>query len=426
MVNMFSKALTAIKEELSGFSKKELLFTFSAMLCGFLIASDYAIIRPVSNSLFIFTYGSSFFPYAWLATVPLNFLIVALYNRFLPRLGCYKMFLIIAGVVVGGNLFCALFLKKIFALPFLFYVWKEIYILLMLQQLWSVIHATIDMKRAKYLYGILFGVGGLGGVAGSLVPGFGAVKFGSENLLFFSLPIYAVLLFSYFLLLRNSSSSVKTQLSTQNREALHALKNIKNSPFLLFILLIVVMMQMSSTIIDFQFNTMLEESILDKDLRTEYTGRILSLVNLATTCLQFVGSFLLIQFLGLRLSHFAIPALLCLNACAFLVAPVFSVISFSYITIKSFDFSLFNIVKEMLYIPLKTDEKFRAKAFIDVFAYRSAKAFASLLILLLQFTTSISLLSCLSVGVILLLVFWGLMVIRLFKKETVQNIQTGS
>ena len=76
----------------------------------------------------------------------------------------------------------------------------------------------------------------------------------------------------------------------------------------------------------------------------------------------------------------------------------------------------------MLYIPLKTDEKFRAKAFIDVFAYRSAKAFASLLILLLQFATSISLLSCLSVGVILLFIFWGLMVIRLFKKETVQDL----
>ncbi len=405
-----------------GFSKKELLFIFSAMLCGFLIASDYAIIRPVSNSLFIFSYGSGFFPYAWLATVPLNFLIVALYNRFLPRLGCYKMFLLIASVVVGGNLFCALFVKKIFFLPFLFYIWKEIYVMLMFQQLWSVIHATIDMKRAKYLYGILFGVGGIGGMLGSLVPGFGAVKFGSENLLFLSLPIYAVMLFCYAQLLKHSASGVQPELSTQNREAFQALKNIRNSPFLLFILLIVVMMQMSSTVIDFQFNAMLEQTIADKDLRTEYTGRILGLVNLATTCLQFVGSFLLIQFLGLRLSHFAIPALLCLNACAFLVAPVFSMITFSYATIKSFDFSLFNIVKEMLYIPLKTDEKFRAKAFIDVFAYRSAKAFASLLILLLQFVFGSFLLSSLTWGVIILFAFWGLMVIRLFQRESIEKV----
>ena len=41
------------------------------------------------------------------------------------------------------------------------------------------------------------------------------------------------------------------------------------------------------------------------------------------------------------------------------------------------DKDVFNILKEMLYVPLKTDEKFKAKAIIDIFAYRSAKAFAS-------------------------------------------------
>ena len=35
----------------------------------------------------------------------------------------------------------------------------------------------------------------------------------------------------------------------------------------------------------------------------------------------------------------------------------------------------------MLYVPLQPDEKYRAKAIIDVFAYRTSKAFASLLIL---------------------------------------------
>ena len=49
--------------------------------------------------------------------------------------------------------------------------------------------------------------------------------------------------------------------------------------------------------------------------------------------------------------------------------------------IKTFDYSIFNILKEMLYVPLKTDEKFKAKAVIDVFAYRSAKAFASLFVI---------------------------------------------
>ncbi|MBI2743257.1 MAG: hypothetical protein HYX48_04995 [Chlamydiales bacterium] len=411
----------ALKKEISSFSGRELLFIMSAMLCSFLIAADYAIIRPVSNSLFIFSYGSSFFPYAWLATVPLNLLVVYLYSRFLPRFGCLKMFLIIALIIGGGNLFCALFIKKISILPFIFYIWKEIYILLMFQQLWSVIHSTIDTKRAKYLYGIIFGIGGIGGALGSLVPGFLAVKFGSENLLFFSLPIYALLFYFFMQFLKRSSISGEIQKEMPVKDAFEAVRNIRSSPFLLFILLIVIFMQMSSTLIDFQFNSTLEQNILGKDLRTEYTGRILSIVNLITIGLQFVGSYLLVQFLGMRLSHFAIPALLCLNAAAFLITPAFGVISFSYVTIKSFDFSLFNIIKEMLYIPLKTDEKFRAKAFIDIFAYRSAKAFASFLILFLQFAAGTSLLSCISWGVLLLFIAWGITVIRLMERDPIKE-----
>lgn len=410
---MFKK----IKEEFKGFSAKEILFVFSAMLCGFLICSEYAIIRPVANALFITKYSSDFLPYAWLVMVPLNFLVVMLYNRFLPRLGCLKMFVLIISMIAGGNFLSAFFLNKFAAFPFIFYVWKEIYILLMLQQIWSVIHATIDTKRAKYLYGLLFGIGGLGGICGSMIPGFLAVKLGSENLLFLSLPIYLLLLFAYTSLLKHSSMDSQKGSFADSREALVVLKSIRTTPALLFILLIVVFMQMSSTIVDFQFNKVLEASVQVKDLRTQYTGRVLGLINLCTTLLQFVGSFILLQFLGLRRSHFAIPLLLSINAVGFLVAPFFGMISFSYITIKSFDFSLFGIIKEMLYIPLKPDEKFRAKAFIDVFAYRSAKAFASLLILLLQFTKMANLVTTLTWGIIALFSLWVVTVFRLLKTE---------
>ena len=58
-------------------------------------------------------------------------------------------------------------------------------------------------------------------------------------------------------------------------------------------------------------------------------------------------------------------------------------VSFVFAAFKSIDFSLFNVTKEMLYIPLKTDERFRAKSVIDVFAYRTCKAFAAIAILAL-------------------------------------------
>jgi ATP:ADP antiporter, AAA family len=420
--------LTSLKNEFSALTTQERLFILFAMLCGFFISSEYAIIRPVSNAIFLTAYGSSAFPYAWLATVPLNLLVVSLYNKYLPRWGCFKMFAVILGVVMSINLFCSAFLTQIFWLPFVFYLWKEVYIMLMFQQLWSVIHSTVSYGRAKYLYGLFFGVGALGATLGSILPGFFAVKMGSESLLIATLPIYLFLAFCYYFALKQTNEGVGMKLDDDKQRTslnafFHGLKMIGSSRYLTFILLIVVFMQLCSTLIDFQFNAVLEKTIEQKDLRTEYTGRILGLVSAAAISLQLFGSFLLIHFLGMKRSHLLIPSLLCLNSIAFQFFPVFGIISFAYISIKSCDFSLFAIIKEVLYIPLKPDEKFRAKAVIDVFAYRSSKAIASALILGLQALLGSAFLPILNWSSIALFLVWiGIVLVLLKEPEKTLTI----
>ena len=424
---MIGAQLKAIKNEFFSFTSQQRLFIFFAMLCGFLISLEYAVVRPVSNSVFLTAYGSSTFPYAWLATVPLNLLVVSLYNQYLPRLGCFKIFSIISILIMSTNLFCSLFLTQISWLPFAFYLWKEVYIMLMFQQLWSVIHSTIAYGNAKYLYGLFFAVGALGASIGSILPGFFAVKMGSESLLMTTVPVYALLFLCYYFALKQTKEGIEMKLDDEKKRTslnafFHGLKMIGSSRYLTFILVIVVFMQLCSTLIDFQFNASLEKTILQKDLRTEYTGRILGIVHAATISLQLFGSFLLIHFLGIKRSHMLIPFLLCLNSIVFQFFPIFGVISFAYISIKSCDFSLFSIIKEVLYIPLKPDEKFRAKAIIDVFAYRSSKAIASTLILSLQAILGSVFLPFLNWASIVFFLLWIGIVIALFKDHEKESI----
>lgn len=417
--------IARIKEEFAGFSGKDRLFVLFAMLCGFFISSEYAIIRPVSNAIFLTSYGSSALPFVWLATVPFNFLVVALYNKYLPRLGCLKMFAVIAGTVTLTNLLSSLFLTQISWLPFAFYLWKEIYIMLMFQQLWSVIHLTISFKKAKYLYGLFFAVGALGASMGSILPAFFAVKMGSESLLLSTLPLYALLGVCYYFALKSTQEGTALQLTEEKQHSsisafTHGFKLITSSRYLTLILCIVVFMQLSSTLIDFQFNTFLEKTIAHKDLRTEFTGKIFGLVHLVTISIQLIGSFLFVHYLGIKRSHLFIPLLLGVNAVAFQFFPLFGMISFAYVSVKSCDFSLFTILKELLYIPLKPDEKFRAKAVIDVFAHRSSKALASTLILGLQAFVGSAFLPMLGWGSIALSVVWmGLIVIFLKEPKAV-------
>ncbi len=390
---------------------KENAFILLAMLCGFFICAEYAIVRPVSNSLFIHVFGSHCFPYAWLATVPLSLLAVSLYNYLLPRWGCNRLFFasIVAVILVNSVIsFAFPFFPK---LSFFFYVWKEVYIMLMFQQLWSVIHATIPLNRAKALYGIFFGVGGLGSIFGSSIPSFFAVEYGSETLLLMTLPLYALLVLSYRQLVKVSSVAqlpieLEEAKQTSWRSFSYGCKLIRDSRFLLFALIIVILMQLSSAFLDFEFNDALGRLYPDKDLRTQFSARLLAIGHFATVTLQFVGSYLFIRLLGVKKSHLAIPLLLGCNCLLYAFFPLFSLLSFSFMAIKAFDFSIFGVLREMLYVPLKSDEKFRAKAVIDIFAYRAAKAGAAFLILAFQpFLTELSILLCaLWIGAI----FWGL------------------
>ncbi|VHO03136.1 Npt1/Npt2 family nucleotide transporter [Candidatus Rhabdochlamydia sp. T3358] len=418
--------LKLLRQEKNQFSKTEYLFILGAMLCGFFISADYSIIRPVSNSLFITKYGTQFFPYAWMISIPLNLLLVGIYNKYLPKLGCLKTYLIVASSIVAINYSCALFIKQFSFLVFFLYIWKEIYIVLMFQQLWSIIHSTVPLKRAKYLYGIFLGAGGIGSLLGSLLPGFFAVKVGSESLLYMTLPLYLCLTAAFILTLKQSNQGLSLQLEEKTgakNALLHGVRLIINSRTLAFIALSVLFMQLSATLIDYQFSTYLEQTIVGKDLRTQYIGRVLGIGLSISVCMQFFGTYFLIQMIGIKRLHIGFPILLGSMSIFSFLFPGFAITTLVFIILKACDFSLFTIIKETLYVPLSCDEKFRAKAFIDVFLYRFAKVFASLIILSLQVILTSYLLPVLNSISICVFISWIAIAIYLFKKIATSELK---
>ena len=110
-----------------------------------------------------------------------------------------------------------------------------------------------------------------------------------------------------------------------------------------------------------------------------------------------------------------VPFFLGLNAISFVFWPSFMMMCVAFGSVKAMDYSIFGIIKEMLYIPLKVDEKFKAKAIIDVFAYRSSKALASLFILILQYFALSHLNIVMSWGLVVIFTTWMAAVIFMFK-----------
>ncbi len=83
------------------------------------------------------------------------------------------------------------------------------------------------------------------------------------------------------------------------------------------------------------------------------------------------------------------------------------------------DHSLFGILREMLYIPLGTEEKFQVKAVIDVFAYRSAKAFAAIFLILGQKIIPLRILPVTGVAALSIFAFWLWVTYKMFHGNTI-------
>lgn len=401
------------------FTRKEKFFIFFAMISVFAVCGEYAITRPTSNALFLTLFSAKAYPWIWLATVPLNLGVITLYNRFLPKIGPLKVLWIFALVTMVINAIAGFSYSQAPEFIFFQYAWKDIYVLLMLKQVWSMIHSTIPAARAKFLYGCIYGVGTMGAIAGSLIPGFLATFFGSEKILFLTIPVYLLLIFGYTMAFHRSGVTGDTfeKDLTPDPRPREAFALIRRSPVLIAVLLLVVFMQVSVGLMEYQFNAHLELNILEKDLRTAYCGKLAGLINLLSLSFQFVGGFLMIKTLGLRGSHFLVPIVLCSSALFSIALPTFTILSFSYVFLKAVDFSLFGVIREMLYVPLQLDAKFRAKAIIDVFAYRTAKALISLGLLTLQLVAGSLLLEITSYFSIAVFIGWLATVAILFRKR---------
>ena len=99
---------------------------------------------------------------------------------------------------------------------------------------------------------------------------------------------------------------------------------------------------------------------------------------------QFVITPLLLSFVAVRWVHLMLPLIHLVAISAAIIEPSVFTVGLAYFLFKAFDYSIFRAAKEILYVPLGFDERYRAKEVIDVFGYRTGKGGSSVIIVLLQ------------------------------------------
>lgn len=355
---------------------------FGLSVLAFVLIGGYELARTAGESLFLAEFQEAGLPWVWLAVAAGAALAVAAVRAASSRLPTLRL------LGVAAALAAALLVGLLLAMQaglrsatFLLYVWKDVYVVVLVELFWAHANATFDLTKARRTYWFFCMMGSLGGAAGNLLAGELAGPLGTQA------PLYALPL---ILLLtaggcgwvaRNTPRPTPgpTLAGTTTPTPGPALPGRFN-PDIALLILMVASVQLALTLLDYSYNGVLRAEFPDTDRRTRVVGWVYSAINLGAFALQAATGPIL-ALLEVRGTLLLNPALLGSTLLAFLLAPHFTLLAAAKVLSKALDYSLFRAAKELFYIPLPAEVRQRGKPLVDMLTYRVAKAGASGLLL---------------------------------------------
>jgi len=296
------------------------------------------------------------------------------------------------------------------------YVFGDVQNSLIIVLIWSLLHNSFRVREAKCVYGFV-GLGGvLGGLVGTVFVQQALPFLGRETVvLLCAAPMLLIVVIGYKYS-RNSNYKEQqfVKKSPPNGDLSGAgdvtnlskgWRAIEKSKYWIAVGLLVVLYEATSGIIDFQLSTTVEQlsGDIDRDVYFSFVGTAQNAVALVVQ-LFFSGQ--IIRRWGLENALLVLPLTILCGSLGFLVAPTLGGAMFLSVSDNGLNYSLNQQAKETLYIPTKPEERLRAKAFIDVFVQRFAKATTAVLNLAVVTTASLNGVRWLSLVAIPLLILW--------------------
>ncbi|HYG68132.1 MAG TPA: MFS transporter [Anaeromyxobacteraceae bacterium] len=362
---------------------------FFSLLCG------YYVLRPMRDAMGIaggveqlhWLFTGTFV--AMLATVPLFGWVTSRFprRRFLPYV--YGFF--IANLLVfwalldddGANVVAAR----------AFFIWTSVYNLFVVSVFWSFMADLYTNEQAKRLFGFIAAGGTVGALAGPLVAATLAQLLGAATLLLVSAGFLAVAILCIRRLIASTEDAApatsvrfepvepRTDAPRHGAEArplgggiLHAIPLVLRSPYLLGISLFMLLYTTSSTVLYFQQAQIVRDAFSSVEERAAVFAGMDFAVNALTLGTQFFLTGRVVNALGVARTLALVPALLGIGFAALGVAPALSVIVVVQVLRRAGDYAITRPARELLYVVLGRDEKYKAKNFIDTAVYRAGDA----------------------------------------------------
>ncbi len=368
----------------------------------------YEFIRSVSTSLFVDAYGAENLPRGMMAIPPSMIVMLYCYGRLLSWQGPTR------ALVITSLFFAALILWSYTALSrgmhfaaAIIYVFREAYIVIVIEQFWSFVNSVLTTEQAKRINGPFCAVASLGSYLGGTLVSKWATVLGSEALLLFTagslVPTAVLGIMAY----RFGGEPKPSEEEAGGRLGHIGIRTLFRSKYLIFIGVLIISTQVVSTVLDLRFNLLVELERPDKDMRTAFYGTVYGNLGLAAGILQLVVVPLALRFIALRYIHLTIPIVHFVSSLILTLSPSLRTGTAAYVIFKALDYSIFRAGKELFYMPLSYDSRYRAKQVIDSFGYRFSKGGSAGVIELVRLRVGTIVGTAYSVTAMVMAVLWA-------------------
>jgi AAA family ATP:ADP antiporter len=394
--------------------KEESLTAFMMFAYSFLAMAGYNVIKPATRSQYINSLGADNLPYVQLAAGLIMGFVIQGYTsamRLLPRRWVFAA----TQVVMVGLLimFWTLFKTEQSWVSVGFYLWGILAGSLLISQFWSLANDIYDARQAKRLFGFIGGGASLGGIVGAGIAGRYARAIGTNNLLLVAAVLLGLcgMIVSAIALREKPGGTDVPGAEEKGMSPREAIALLIQSKHFQIIALVISFAAIGAGIIEQQLNMAVEQAIPGKDARTAFLGNVIFYSSIAGFLIQMTLTSRVHRLLGIGFALLMLPVSLGGTAILMLAVPALWTSTLARVLDTSLRYTVDKTTREILFMPLPTAMKYRAKPFADVAVDRFAKgvgAAVALIIAIKVFGLTWWQLSYLSLAVTALWIFLAL------------------
>ena len=323
-----------------------------------LAVSVLVIVQSVINALFLESYDTEYLPYLFASQALFYIIVSTIHSSLIERLNRKDESYFLLGLLLVSLLVSRFFLSyEIWWFVFFLYVLLQTLVDILIVHSATNVSATLDVRAGKRLAPVIDAGGTLGAVVGGVAVTVSVSYIGSENLLFICIPLIVLKLLVSKAIFRRYLQKGRRVVKAESVGEYSYLKGVKElfsdlgrERLMVTFSILFAAMIMASTIVDFQFKTMLKRTY-SRDEIAAFLGLFYALINTVAIFVQLFFSSRILLSMGLIFTIGLLPASLFFGSTLFILLPFMFIIAGVRFFESVLKFSLHKAASTLVFMP---------------------------------------------------------------------------